>query len=205
MATKKVLFKHLVETVDENYQSGKGYPLNRLPLRPLQKVAPVEDLSQGGTSSTGAAGFLNESVTITGANTGAVLNVSATNTGTTASFVSGEYTIVIPPDESLIAAHLIVVTADVQASADAGGYTNWIRVKFEGTHANTTIGTLRVPQVQKCPLPSIDTLALDNAASIDNDNNPSVTVVGVSSNEVTIRISGLSVGSQGYLLSFTGF
>lgn len=49
MATKKVLFKNLVETVDVNYKSGKGHPLNRGTLRPMQDVAPVENL--GGTSA----------------------------------------------------------------------------------------------------------------------------------------------------------
>lgn len=51
MATKKVLQKHLVEVVDTTYKSGKGYPLNRQPIRPMQNVVPVEDLGQGSSGS----------------------------------------------------------------------------------------------------------------------------------------------------------
>lgn len=204
MATKKALFKHLVETVDENYKGGKGLPLNRQPLRPMQKVAPVEDLAQT-DGSTGSAGFLNETVTITGGNAGSALNVSATATGSTASYSTGVYTITIPVNESLIAAHLLIVSADVQTAGDGGGFTNWVQVKFVNTHGNTSVSNIRVPQVQKLSIPTSGALAEANSASVDNDNNPLVSVVDVSGNDVTIRVSGLSIGAQGFLLSFTGF
>lgn len=290
MATKKVLFSHNVETVDQNYKAGKGNGLDTSNIG-FKKLAPVTDLGTGGaglsdgdygnitvggsgttmtidagvvtntmqanmaantykanaTASTaapqdvavaanqlvgrGASGNLGvitlgtglsmsgttlnaaaagdtlvqENVSISGGNAGAALRVTATATGTTASYSSGAYVVTIPSGETLLSAQLLCVTSDIQAAADGGGFTDWITVQFVNTDGNSGVTTLRVPQVQKCSIPTSGALAANNSASIDNDNNPAVSVIAASSNDVTIRLSGASIGAQGYLLSFSGF
>lgn len=149
--------------------------------------------------------LVNEDVAITGGNAGAALRVTATATGTTCSYASNNFTITIPVGVTLLSAQLIVTTADIQASADGGGFTDWVTVTFVNTDGNTGVTTLRVPQVQKGSIPAAGALAANNGMSIDNDNNPALTCIGASSNDVVIRASGMSVGAQGYLLSFTGF
>lgn len=203
MSTKKVLFKNLVEVVDENYQGGKGHPLNRYPIRPFQNVAPVEDFNGG--SSGASFSFVNETVPITGSASGSVLNISATGTGVTASFVSGTFTINVPVGKSLISVHLLIRPSDVQVFPDAGGFTQWVKVRFVNPGGNSSLNDIRIPNVQKLALPSFGDVAENNAGAIDNDNNPFVSLVECLNGNITIRINGLSVGSQGYLLSFTGF
>ena len=154
---------------------------------------------------TFSSALVNENVAITGGNAGAALRVTATDTGTTCSYASNNFTITIPVGVTLLSAQLIVTTADIQASADGGGFTDWVTVTFVNTDGNTGVTTLRVPQVQKGSIPAAGALAANNGMSIDNDNNPALTCIGASSNDVVIRASGMSVGAQGYLLSFTGF
>jgi len=149
--------------------------------------------------------IVQENVSITGGNAGSGLRVTATATGTTCSYASNNYTITVPVGETLLSAHLIVVSADVQAAADAGGFTDWITVTFVNLDGNSGVTTLRVPQVQKGSIPNAGALAANNGMSIDNDNNPALTVIGASSNDIVIRASGMSIGGQGYLLSFSGF
>ena len=141
-------------------------------------------------------------VTVTSGNAGAALRVTATGTGITASYASNVYTITIPAGVTILSANLIVVTADIQASADAGGFTDWVAVKFNDVDGNTGVTTLRTPQVQRVSIPTSGALAANNGASIDNDNNPASTVIGATTNDITIRFSGMSVGAQGYELGF---
>lgn len=149
--------------------------------------------------------LVNENVAITGGNAGAALRVTATATGTTCSYASNNFTITIPVGVTLVSAQLIVTTADIQAAADGGGFTDWVTVTFVNTDGNTGVTTLRVPQVQKGSIPAAGALAANNSMSIDTDNNPALSCIGASSNDVVIRASGMSVGAQGYLLSFSGF
>lgn len=200
MATKKVLFKNLVEVVDENYQGGKGYPLNRYPIRPFQNVAPVEDF----LSTSGSVEFINKTVEITGAPE-ASLNITSTDSDITAVFEAGTFEITISSGKDLIAAHLLIKQSNVQFSADAGGFTQWVKVRFKNTMGNSSITDIRVPQVQKLNIPASGSLSESNSAAIDNDNNPFVSVVECDMYSITIRVSGLNIGGQGYLLSFTGF
>lgn len=290
MATKKVLFSHNVETVDQNYKAGKGNGLDTSNIG-FKKLAPVTDLGTGGaglsdgdygnitvggsgttmtidagvvtntmqanmaantykanaTASTaapqdvavaanqlvgrGASGNLGvitlgtglsmsgttlnaaaagdtlvqENVSVSGGNAGAALRVTATATGTTCSYASNNFTITVPSNEVLLAAHLLVTTADIQSAADSGGFTDWVTVTFVNLDGNTGVTTLRVPQVQKGSIPTSGALSASNGMSIDTDNNPAVMAIGASSNDLVIRASGMSVGAQGYLLSFSGF
>lgn len=96
-----------------------------------------------------------------------------------------------------------LVAADVQASADAAGTTNWVLVEFQGTGGNTGVDDLRVPNIQKTSIPTSSALSITNAATLDIDNTPAISVVGASSNDIIIRVGGLSVGGQGYHLKFT--
>lgn len=200
MATKKVLFKNLVEVVDENYQGGKGYPLNRYPIRPFQNVAPVEDFA----SVSGSVELISKTIDITGAPE-ASLNITSTGSGVTAVFEAGTFEVTIPIGETIISAHLLVKQNNVQFAADAGGFTQWVKVKFKGTFGNSSVSDIRVPIIQKLNIPSSNPLSENNAAAVDNDNNPFVSVVECDMYSIGIRVSGLNIGGQGYLLSFTGF
>ena len=152
------------------------------------------------TFTTG--GISSYDVTVTSGNSGSALRVTATGSGITASYASNIYTVTIPAGVTILSANLIVTTADIQASADGGGFTDWVAVKFNDVDGNTGVTTLRTPQVQKVSIPASGALAANNGASIDNDNNPAVTVIGAATNDITIRFSGMSVGSQGYELGF---
>lgn len=154
---------------------------------------------------TPATALVQETVSITGANAGASLRVTATATGTTASYASGAYTITIPAGETLITAHLVCVTADIQAAADGGGFTDWITFRFVNTSGNTGLSTLRVPMVQKCSIPTSGALAANNSASLVYGGSTALSVINSSSNGITIRMNGASIGAQGYELTFSNF
>jgi hypothetical protein len=152
-----------------------------------------------------SGGITSYNVAISGGSAGAALRVTATAAGVTCTYSANNFTITIPAGVTLMSAHLIVTTADIQAAADAGGFTDWVTATFVNTDGNTGVTTLRVPQVQKGSIPTNNPLAANNGMSIDTDNNPALTCIGASSNDVVIRASGMSVGAQGYLLSFSGF
>ena len=143
-------------------------------------------------------------VTITSGNVGSVLWVCATGTGVTASFSGNKLTMTSTTTSMLKTANWIMAAADVQAAADAGGVSNTVQVEFAATLGNTGLTDMRVPTVAKTAIPGTGALSVLNPASIDIDNNPSVSVIGVSGNAIIIRVGGLIVGAQGYELTFTG-
>jgi hypothetical protein len=153
----------------------------------------------GGSGSLGVSEY---DVSITSGNAGSAVRVVATNTGVTASWASNRLTIVIPNGVRILSADWRMVSADVQASADAGTVTNWVQVEFQNTGGNTGVGDMRVPQVQKTGIPTTGSLSVSNPATIDIDNAPSIAVVGVGSGNIVIRAGGLSVSAQGYGLKF---
>ena len=143
-------------------------------------------------------------VPITGGNVGSSLRIVATQTGITAAFASNVLTLSTPTGSNrILSADWRLVASDVQSSADAGGSSNWVRVVFQGTGGNTGVSDLRIPNVQKSSIPTTGTIALTNAISIDLDNNPAISVVGVGSGTITMRVAGISSGAQGYHLKFT--
>lgn len=141
------------------------------------------------------------SVTITGANPGSSLNVISYGTGVTAYFAANKLTITIPTGGRILAANWRLVASDVQASADAAGTTNWVQVEFVNSGLNTSLTDFNVPTLQKTAIPASGALSVTNAATMDLDNNPAMSVIGISSGTLTLRIGGLAVGSQGYLLT----
>lgn len=157
------------------------------------------------TFTTG--GISDYAATCTGCNAGSALRVRATGSGVTVTYSSNNFTVNIPAGVLLLDAHFIVTTSDIQASADGGGFTDWVTFTFNttGGDGNTGVTTLRTPQVQKVSIPSSSALAANNGASIDQDNNPACMVIGAASNDLTIRLSGMSVGAQGYGVDFSGF
>lgn len=157
------------------------------------------EVLNGGTGSLGLSEY---DVSITGGNAGSAVRVVATNTGVTASWASNRLTIVIPNGVRILSADWQMVSADVQASADAGTVTNWVQVEFQNTGGNTAITDMRVPSVQKTSIPTVGALSVSNAALIDIDNAPQIAVVGVGSGNIVLRAGGLSVGAQGYGLKF---
>jgi hypothetical protein len=165
-------------------------------------TTPITEGSGGGG---GGVSETEASITVTSGNVGYSLRVVYTGSSApTASFASNKYTIAIPGGTRIKSANLLIVSADVQMSADAGGFTGWVQVEFQGTGGNTSLANLRVPTFQKLGLPATGTLSVSNSASYDLDNNPALSVVAVGSGNITLRISGLSsVGPQGYLLTFT--
>lgn len=152
-------------------------------------------------------GISDYAATCTGCNSGSALRVRATGSGVAVTYSSNNFNVSIPAGVLLLDAHFVVTTSDIQASADAGGFTDWVTFTFNttGGDGNTGVSTLRTPQVQKVSIPSSGALAANNGASVDNDNNPAVTVIGAGSNDITVRLSGMSVGAQGYGLDFSGF
>lgn len=168
-------------------------------------IKKIEDALDG-VSGGGAISTYN--VTITGGNAGGKLTVQATGAGVTAAFASNRLTVTIPTGVTLLAAHWLVVSADVQASADGGGTTNWVQTRFTGAglNFNDSLGNIRVPIIQKTGIPTSSALSVSNAATIDVDNNPAASVIGVaeSGTNITLRFGGLSVGAQGYMITFTG-
>lgn len=155
-------------------------------------------------STAGGGSTVSEySVTVSGANSGSNLRIKATGTGVTASYASNKLTVIIPSGTQVMSADWRLVAADVQASADAAGTTNWVLVEFQGTGGNTGVDDLRVPNIQKTSIPTSSALSITNAATLDIDNTPAISVVGASSNDIIIRVGGLSVGGQGYHLKFT--
>lgn len=153
----------------------------------------------GGTGSLGVSEY---DVSITGGNAGSAVRVVATNTGVTASWASNRLTLVIPNGVRVLSADWRMVSADVQASADAGTVTNWVQVEFQNTGGNTGVGDMRIPSIQKTGIPTTGSLSVSNPATVDIDNAPSIAVVGVGSGNIVIRAGGLSVGAQGYGLKF---
>ena len=154
-----------------------------------------------------APSITDYAATCTGCNSGSALRVRATGAGVTVSYSSNNFTVNIPSGVLLLDAHFIVTTADIQASADGGGFTDWVTVTINttGGDGNTGVTTLRTPVLQKVSIPSSGALAANNGASIDSDNNPAMMVIGAASNDLVLRFSGMSVGSQGYGLDLTGF
>jgi hypothetical protein len=142
-------------------------------------------------------------VTITGGNTDSKLYIRADVTGVTASYSSNLLTITIPGNGKIHSADWRMVASDVQASADAGGVTNWTTVRFVNTSHNTSIADMRCPDVTKVAIPSSGSLSASNSATYDTDNNPAVSVIDVGGNAITVRVGGLSIGTQGFILKFT--
>lgn len=167
-------------------------------------VKKIEDALDG---LSGGSAISTYDVTISGGNAGGKLTVKATGAGVTAAFASNRLTITVPTGVTLLSAHWLVVSADVQASADGGGTTSWVQVRFTGAglNFNDSIGNIRVPLIQKTSIPTSGALTVSNAATIDVDNNPAASVIGVaeSGTNITLRFGGLSVGSQGYMLTIT--
>lgn len=146
----------------------------------------------------------NSGATLYQYNAGAGVRVTATNLGVTASWSTGVLTIDIPADTIVLSAQVYLADGtNVQSGADAGGASNWIRVKFDNTGSyNTSTTDMQVPSVQKCFFAS-GSPSVSNAYSIDIDNNPNIAVVGVGSNSITIRIWNLSV-PNGAQFTFNG-
>jgi len=142
-------------------------------------------------------------VVVTGANSGSNLRIKATGTGVTASYASNKLTVVIPSGTKVFSADWRLVSADIQASADAAGTTNWVLAEFQGTGGNTSVDDLRVPNIQKTSIPTSGALSVTNSGSVDIDNNPAISIVGAASGNIIIRVGGLSAGGQGYHLKFT--
>lgn len=154
-------------------------------------------------SGSGGSTITEYNVTVSGANAGSNLRIKATGTGVTASYASNKITVVIPSGTKVFSADWRLVAADVQAAADGAGTTNWVLAEFQGTDGNTSVSDLRIPNIQKTSIPTSGALSVTNAASVDIDNSPAVTVVGAASGNIIIRVGGLSVGGQGYHLKFT--
>lgn len=159
-----------------------------------------------GTAPVAGVGSITEGyeVTVAGANTDSRLFILADGPGVTASYSANQLTITIPTGTKVHSADWHLVAGDVQASADGGGVTNWTKVRFVNTLGNTSVTDMRVPLIQKTAIPASGLLSDSNAATIDTDNNPAVSVTDVGSNAITIRVGGLAVGSQGYNLKLTG-
>jgi hypothetical protein len=153
------------------------------------------------TSTFGGVSEYN--VAVSGANSGSNLRIKATSTGVTASYASNKLTIVIPGGTKVFSADWRLVSADIQASADAAGTTNWVLAEFQGTGGNTSVDNLRVPNIQKTSIPTSGALSVTNSGSVDIDNNPAISIVGAASGNIIIRVGGLSAGGQGYHLKFT--
>jgi len=164
-------------------------------------IDPVTGIISYGSAPSG---IFEYNIPITGGNAGSSLRIVATQTGITASFASNVLTLSAPTGSNrILSADWRLVAADIQASADAGGSSNWIRVVFQGTGGNTGVSDLRIPTVQKSAIPTSGTIALTNAISIDLDNNPAISVVAVGTGSITMRVAGIAAGSQGYHLKFT--
>lgn len=131
--------------------------------------------------------------------------VCANGTGITAAYNNGELQIIAPNTSvNVKSADFKFGAATVQSTPDAGGATNWVRVKFTQTKGNTGYSDIRVPVVQKVALPETGSLGLANAASVDIDNNPNVSVVECGFNMIMLRVADIVAGGNGYLLKFTG-
>jgi hypothetical protein len=129
-----------------------------------------------------------EGTTLVEYDAGNGVRILATDTGVTASWSSGELTITSPSGVRIITASVSLADGtNVQSGADAGGATNWIRVKFANTTGyNTTATNMKVPSVQKCFYAS-GAPSVSNAYSIDLDNNPNIAVVGVGSIQLLLE------------------
>jgi hypothetical protein len=157
------------------------------------------EVTPGNTGAT----ISEYNVAVSGANSGSNLRIKATGTGVTASYASNKLTVVIPSGTKVFSADWRLVSADIQASADAAGTTNWVLAEFQGTGGNTSVDDLRVPNIQKTSIPTSGALSVTNSGSVDIDNNPAISVVGAASGNIIIRVGGLSAGGQGYHLKFT--
>jgi len=156
-----------------------------------------------GSGGGGGTTISEYNVAVTGANSGSNLRIKATSTGVTASYASNKITVVIPGGTKVFSADWRLVSADIQASADAAGTTNWVLAEFQGTGGNTSVDDLRVPNIQKTSIPTSGALSVTNSGSVDIDNNPAISIVGAASGNIIIRVGGLSAGGQGYHLKFT--
>lgn len=139
-------------------------------------------------------------VPISGGNANSVLWVCASNTGVTASFAAGTLTIVSTSTAKVKTADWRLINADIQDP----GSLRFVQVAFTGMVGNTSLSNARIPAVTKVAIPGTNALSPTNQASVDIDNNPFVSVVGLANNSVTFRVGGLIDAGQGYLLKFSG-
>lgn len=156
------------------------------------------------TVSGGGSSISEYNVTSGTANS--YMRVVATDAGATSSYASNEFTVTPPIGGRLLSLDLRLSSSDILTGADAGGFTNSIKVKFMNTGGNTdstNYTDIRIPSVQKVALPSTSPLAMNNSATFDLDNAPQVSVVSMGSGNITIRVSGLSIGTKGYHLKFS--
>ncbi len=156
------------------------------------------------TVSGGGSSISEYNVTSGTANS--YMRVVATDAGATSSYASNEFTVTPPTGGRLLSLDLRLSSSDILTGADAGGFTNSIKIKFMNTGGNTdTVNytDIRIPSVQKVALPSTSPLAMNNSATFDLDNAPQISVVAMGSGSITIRVSGLSIGTKGYHLKFT--
>ena len=168
------------------------------------KTLRATDVNKWEVSTSGGGSAVSEyNVSVSGANSGSNLRIKATSTGVTASYASNKITVVIPGGTKVFSADWRLVSADIQASADAAGTTNWVLAEFQGTGGNTSVDDLRVPNIQKTSIPTSGALSVTNSGSVDIDNNPAISIVGAASGNIIIRVGGLSAGGQGYHLKFT--
>jgi len=170
--------------------------------RKFQAVEGNKWVVSGGGGSGGST-ISEYNVAVSGANSGSNLRIKATSTGVTASYASNKITVVIPGGTKVFSADWRLVSADIQASADAAGTTNWVLAEFQGTGGNTSVDDLRVPNIQKTSIPTSGALSVTNSGSVDIDNNPAISIVGAASGNIIIRVGGLSAGGQGYHLKFS--
>lgn len=147
----------------------------------------TQELVYGDEPSGGSSSILEYSA-------GNGVRVVANKAGITTGWSAGELTITLPNNTILFSAHVNLANAsNVQSTADAGGATNWIRIKFVNTTGyNTSVTDMKVPNVQKS-FYGATAPSLSSSYLIDIDNNPNVGIVGVGSNSVTLRIWNLSI------------
>ena len=142
-------------------------------------------------------------VPITGDPNGTMLYVCANAAGITASWAGGELTVASTATTKVTSVDWRAESGSIQQNFDAGGITQWVRVKFTNTLGNTGYSDIRIPHIQKTLLPSSGDLSLTNGATVDIDNNPNVYVVGCANNSITFRIGSIPIG-QRIQLKFTG-
>lgn len=195
--------------VDGTYNTLEVNRIRQYPVSgatPTNGQALVWDEAEGWWKPTiiNAGSTVAYTVPITSGNANTALAVTASATGVTASYASGELTVTVPTGAVLFSLNYRGVNADIQAGADAGGAVNWFRLKVAGLSGNTAVANMRVPIIQKT-IYAATSPGLSAPYTINQGNNPNQSVVGVGSGSITIRLSGMAAATNGFMLTASSF
>ena len=171
------------------------------PLKLVGDVASPTASQYYGTNATSVKAFYNlpNAGLLDKYNAGVGVFVQADAATITATKINGVFTINIPSGVHCTFIDVNVLGADIQATADGSGATNWINIIINSNSVGGTPGLYKFPCVTGmfCPVGAINV----NANVVYNVTNQSF--INCNVNTITFRKTNM-VSANDYVLTFTG-